>query len=144
MDQWELDGERERESDGEIRFCVWREWMRGTTSTSSTTTTNVHLTAQMKKNKKEKLYNLQQPPLTHPSLSTDQLTPPLSRICFCSIIFNRPPPPLLPLGPLGIKYCACWNSPKWRKAVSDVTTVARCSQMTPAKMAKIWTICSQR
>ena len=77
--------------------------MRGTTST---TTTNVPLTAQMKKNKKEKLYNLQQPPLTHPSLSTDQLTPPFPDLFLLNYIQSSPPP-LLPLGPLGIKYCAC-------------------------------------
>ena len=59
-----------------------------------------------KEEQKEKLYNLQQPPLTHPSLSTDQLTPPFPDLFLLNYIQSSPPP-LLPLGPLGIKYCAC-------------------------------------
>lgn len=42
---------------------------------------------------KEKLYNLQQPPLTHPSLSTDQLTPPFPGFVSAQLYSIVPPSP---------------------------------------------------
>ena len=93
MDQWELDGEREKERRWNKILCVERVNEGNDVDVDDDDDDERSFDGSNEEEQKEKLYNLQQPPLTHPSLSTDQLTPPFPGFVSAQLYSIVPPLP---------------------------------------------------